>query len=391
MSRHSLFATVLVLASLCSQPAMAAVIGGGSSSPLRLYTGTPALLPADFSYIGIGGGDEKAAFLTNAPVLLGLPLATSVDFAGSESLLTAGELQTYNSTQSASYGPLIQIPVAGMALAIPYKKSGTSTLQLTAAQLCDIFSGAVSTWGAVLGNADTMPIKVIYRSGSSGSTELFTRFLNDSCPGRISVSSLFTQAGFAPLPNHWQAVAGSADVVAAINAGEGTIGYVASEYLAPHNNATSARVSKLPMAAGTAPLPTVANTRYALGYFPPPMTAMDRANPLKWVPFFGYGAGGQMPVPTQGNQYPIVGYTNLLIGQCYRDAADVQALRGFLGELYSLAKAPTIYQHFFVTVPQTASQMSGLAGEIRKVFLDNAYGDNLDIGNVNVCHGIGRP
>lgn len=233
MSRHSLFATVLVLASLCSQPAMAAVIGGGSSSPLRLYTGTPALLPADFSYIGIGGGDEKAAFLTNAPVLLGLPLATSVDFAGSESLLTAGELQTYNSTQSASYGPLIQIPVAGMALAIPYKKSGTSTLQLTAVQLCDIFSGAISTWGAVLRNADTTPIKVIYRSGSSGSTELFTRFLNDSCPGRISVSSLLTQANFAPLPNHWQAVAGSADVVAAINAGEGTIGYVASEYLAP--------------------------------------------------------------------------------------------------------------------------------------------------------------
>lgn len=121
------------------------------------------------------------------------------------------------------------------------------------------------------------------------------------------------------------------------------------------------------------------------------MTAMDRANPLKWVPSFGYGAGGQMPVPTQGNQYPIVGYTNLLIGQCYRDPADAEAIRRFLGELYSLAKVPVIYQHFFVTVPETTSQMAGLAGEIRKVFLDNAYGDNLDIGNVNVCHGIGRP
>ena len=33
---------------------------------------------------------------------------------------------------------------------------------------------------------------------------------------------------------------------------------------------------------------------------------------------------------------------------------------------------------------------ANLAGEIKKTFLDNAYGDGLDIANVSVCNGKGR-
>ena len=392
MFKRTMIAASLAVAALASAQSMAAVVGGGATLPEKLYNGAsplPRLLPTDFSYTGVGSGAGKTAFLTNAPASINQPAGTPVDFAGSDSVISQTELTNYNNAFGATFGKLIQIPSVGTSVTIPYKKSGTTTLQLTGAQLCNIFSGTVTTWGPILGNSDATPIKVIYRSGSSGTTELFARFLNDSCPTKFSVNSTFTTANVGVEPANWQAVTLSADVVTAVNATDGAIGYVSPDFVSPNNNAVVARVSKNAVTAGTAPLPSLANTTAALGTAPVPATAADRANPLKWVPTFG-SAAGDTAVPTGANQYPIVGYTNLLVGQCYKTAADATAIRNFLTSLYTGTKNTVINAHAFAFVPGTSATPTNLAGEIKKTFLDNAYGDGLDIANVSVCNGKGR-
>lgn len=382
MFKRTMIAASLAVATLASAHSMAAVVGGGATLPANLYNGTstlPRLLPADFTYTGTSSGTGKANFLANP---------SAVDFAGSDSVLTSTELTNYNTASGATYGKLIQVPSVGTSVTIPYNRTGVTTLQVSAAQLCDVFSGTITTWGQLLGTgaADTTPIKVIYRSGSSGTTELLTRFLNDSCPAKFGVNGTFITANIGAEPANWQAVATSADVVTAVNANDGAIGYVSPDYVNGNSNAVVARVSKNAVAAGSAPLPTLANARTALGTAVAPATTADRANPLKWVPTFGSNtAAGDSPVPTATNAYPIVGYTNFLVGQCYTTAADATAIRNFFNDLYTGTKAVTIAQHSFVSLP------TAFAAEIKKTFLDNTYVEGLDIANTSVCNSIGRP
>ncbi|MHC8411177.1 substrate-binding domain-containing protein [Pseudomonas sp. Hz4] len=378
MFKRTMIAASLAVAALASAQSMAAVVGGGATLPANLYNGTstlPRLLPVDFTYTGSSSGTGKTNFLANP---------SAVDFAGSDSVLTSTELTNYNNASSATYGKLIQVPSVGTSVTIPYKRTGVTSLQLSGAQLCNVFSGATTTWGGLLGTADATPIKVIYRSGSSGTTELLTRFLNDSCSAQFGVSGTFTTANIGAEPATWQAVATSADVVTAVNGTDGAIGYVSPDYVSL-TNAVVARVSKAAMAAGTAPLPTLANARTALGTAVAPVGA-DRANPLKWVPTFGSNvAAGDKPIPTAANAYPIVGYTNFLVGQCYATAADATAIRSFLNDLYSGTKATVIAQHSFVSLP------TAFAAEVKKAFLDNTNAEGLDIANLSVCNGVGRP
>lgn len=384
MFKRTMIAASLAVAALASAQSMAAVVGGGATLPANLYNGTstlPRLLPVDFTYTGSSSGTGKTNFLTNV---------NPVDFAGSDSALSQGELDAYNHPTTgkvSTFGKLIQVPSVGTSVTIPYKRTGVTSLQLSGAQLCNVFSGATTTWGGLLGTADATPIKVIYRSGSSGTTELLTRFLNDSCSAQFGVSGTFTTANIGAEPATWQAVATSADVVTAVNGTDGAIGYVSPDYVNSNSAAVVARVSKLPLAAGVlAPLPSAANASTALGTALAPANAADRANPLKWVPTFGSNtAAGDKPVPTATNAYPIVGYTNFLVGQCYATAADATAIRSFLNDLYSGTKATVIAQHSFVSLP------TAFAAEVKKTFLDNTYGEGLNIANLSVCNGVGRP
>lgn len=389
MFKRTVIAASLVAATLASAQSMAAVVGGGATLPEPLYNGNVAtggwegILPAGFSYTGVGSGGGKTAFLTNAPASINQPAGTNVDFAGSDSVLSASELSTYNANRAAAWGKLIQVPSVGTTVTIPYKKAGVSDLKVNASQLCGVFSGTITTWGQLLGSSDTTPIKVIYRSGSSGTTELLARFLNDSCPSAFSVSSTFTSANIGTEPATWQGVAGSADVITAVNATDGTIGYVSPDYVDGSDNAKVARVSKL--ATGTAELPTVEAAQAALSTAVAPtgqagVPTEDRTNPANWAVTFGSGATDN-PVPTTG--YPIVGYTNLLVGQCYATAADGTAVKGFLNDLYSGVHNDLIGLHYFVPLP------AAFAAEVKKAFIDGDV-DGLEIGKASVCNGIGR-
>lgn len=119
MFKRNVLAVSLAVAGLCSAQAMAAVVGGGATLPQNLYN-TATVLPSGFNaYIGVGSGAGKAAVLNNDATKLNLPSGTTVDYAGSDSVLSAAELSAYKSahqsptvpvTDANNWGPLVQIP-----------------------------------------------------------------------------------------------------------------------------------------------------------------------------------------------------------------------------------------------------------------------------------------
>ncbi|MEN5314752.1 substrate-binding domain-containing protein [Pseudomonas koreensis] len=368
MFKRTLIAASLTVAALASAQAMAAnVTGGGATLPAALYKGSSnSILPANFSYVGTGSGTGKTAFLTNNSALFST--TGSVHFAGSDSILSASEISTYNANFGASYGPLIQLPSVATSVAIPYKKAGQTALNLTSTQLCDAFSGAKTTWGALLGTADTTPIRVVYRNVSSGTSEILTRHLNSICPTQFATNSTFTSARLpagSTLPSNWVGVAGTADVATQVNAVDGSIGYVGPDGVNAASNAVVARVNGVQ--------PTTANVSLALGSAALPTTP---SNPSQWVPV----------VPNPASGYPIVAYTNFIFGQCYKDATVAADVKAFLTTHYSNPgnNAATV-AHSFTPVP------TNWKAAVTANFVTNTSGNNLDINNASVCNAVGRP
>ncbi|WP_434589348.1 substrate-binding domain-containing protein [Pseudomonas sp. R4-83] len=368
MFKRTLIAASLTVAALASAQAMA-VTGGGATLPAALYKGSAdSILPANFSYAAVGSGAGKTAFLTN--VATGFGATGTVHFAGSDSVLSASEISTYNSAFGASYGPLIQLPSVATSVAIPYKKSGQTALNLTSAQLCDAFSGTVTTWGGLLGTADTTPIRIVYRNTSSGTSEILTRHLNAVCPTKFTTNSTFVKARPAgsTLPSNWVGVAGTADVAPTVAAVDGSLGYVGPDGIDATSNALVSRINNVQ--------PTSANVALALASVTPPATAALAADPIRWSPVVANPAIG----------YKLAAYTNLIVGQCYKDAAVANDVKAFLTTHYNTTTNDlAIKNHGFVTVP------SAWKTKVYETFVSNATGYNLNINNTSVCNTIGRP
>ncbi|MHA6192880.1 substrate-binding domain-containing protein [Pseudomonas wadenswilerensis] len=370
MFKRTLLAASLGLAALASAQAMA-VTGGGASLPADLYTSaTDGILPSNFSYIVTGSGTGKNAFLGNNAPLFGT--TGTVHYVGSDSVLSTAELNYYNSNFSTSYGPLIQVPSVATSVTIPYKKAGNTTLNLSSQQLCDAFSGAKTTWGDLLNNnsaSDPTPIRIVYRIVSSGTTELLSRHLNSVCPSQFGVNSTFTSARLAggTLPSNWVGVAVTSDVVGQVNAVDGSIGYVSPDMVDMESNAEVAQVN--------GKLPSRALVSQALASAAVPVDA-DKNDPAKWVPVFTNPSAG----------YPIVGYTNFIFGQCYKDAGVAADVRAFITKHYGgNTTANAVRDHGFIALT------SGWKASIHDTFVTNAAGLNLDINNANICANAGRP
>ncbi|MDR0280256.1 MAG: substrate-binding domain-containing protein [Paucimonas sp.] len=366
MFKRTLLAASLGLAALASAQAMA-VTGGGASLPAELYSGSAdSILPSNFSYAVTGSGTGKTAFLSNNSALFST--TGTVHFAGSDSVLSTADLAGYN---SAVYGPLIQVPSVATSVTIPYKKAGNTTLNLTSQQLCDAFSGTKTTWGQLLGGSDNTPIRIVYRNVSSGTSELLSRHLESVCPSQFKTSSTFTSARLAggTLPSNWVGVAETLDVVGAVNAVDGSIGYVGPDVVTVTDNSQVAQVN--------GKLPTNGNVSSALASVSVPTDA-QKNDPTKWAPVVANpGTAG----------YSIVGYTNFIFGQCYKDAAVAADVRAFITKHWGgTTTNGAVTAHGFIPVNTTWKNA------IHNTFVSNASGLNLDINNVNVCNAsVGRP
>ncbi|WP_312341234.1 substrate-binding domain-containing protein [Stutzerimonas nitrititolerans] len=391
MFKRNLIAVSLTLAALASAQASAAVVGGGATLPEELYQQSGVLSSGFTPYVGTGSGTGKNAFFNNNGSLFGQPGVT-VDYAGSDSIVSQTELNGYNSQSAALYGPLVQIPSAATSVTVPFNVAGLSELDLTSQQLADVYAGRYTNWSQLGGPDKT--ITVVYRLDGSGTTEIFANHLNNVDGSAVPVVSnnFATAIGFDPqnppavpqaddpsslvVPTY-EGGTGSDGVVAQVNAIDGAIGYVSPDKVEFNNPAEVARIN--------GQLPSEVNVVAALNSISLPVGGAGNASdPLAWVP------AAQLANPSAG--YSIVGVTNLILSQCYQDTAaggDLANIRNFLARHYNAIPANSndaaISAHSLIPLP------AAWKAQVRNNFVTNQSGKGLDIGNTSVCNGIGRP
>jgi phosphate transport system substrate-binding protein len=294
-----------------------------------------------------------------------------IQFAGSDAILTTTDLANYN---SARWGDPIQVPSVGTPVTLAFNKSGIAlkrkgatglvssngkqdtnkVLYLSRASYCGIFTGGITRWDDALITRDNgrvvakEEIKVVVRSDSSGTTEIFSRHLDTVCDGSeaaggftfpatntadpntptgrttITWSSLITE------PGRLIAAAGSGGVSTAVANNRYSIGYVSPDYTDIVAN---------PAPGAGSPPPATANLQNQADIDKGKNNNFDHSASFKNVrsaqngieaPLLTDSAivwGQKLALldtrannPTAGTAYPIVGYTFMNFYTCYPKA-----------------------------------------------------------------------
>ncbi len=400
-----------------------------------------------FAYEKAGSGAGQSAFLNNDPSLFGngsLAGAYNVHFGASDAFIDGSSvLNPYVGANKPlpSGGQFIQIPMFATPITIPLRNAkvasnwtggvinSTPKVTLTDDDLCGIFSGLITNWNQTSAAASLTAgtIKVYWRADNlgSGTTFLLTQHLASVCTAANTASSA-TFTGFvkttklaklfvgwtgpatgdkttlytipsSSAPNFVAGISGSGALANGVNndATGSAIGYVSPDftsiavtpaasgvakpftnlYVAGVKNATDG-VSYLPtLAAVTTAITTGAGS--AINPTPPTSFA-TAAIQTNWVP--------QIAAPTAG--YPIVGYTNLLIAQCYKNVNVANSLSGYLKNHYNGLYNGMLKSNGFV--PLVTSTSNGFGTAIITQFLGPNGFMNGTVG-LNVNNGAACP
>jgi phosphate transport system substrate-binding protein len=154
--------------------------------------------------------------------------AGTVDFAGSDPAMTPSEI-------AAAKGPVQHFPIAFGAIDVVYHLSGVkSGIKFDGKTLADIFLGKVKTWNDPEIKAlnagmslPSLPITIVHRSDSSGTTKGFATFLSDYTPAWTAA------AGKPDKVVKWPTgtgAKGNAGVAASVQQTAGAIGYADQAY-----------------------------------------------------------------------------------------------------------------------------------------------------------------
>jgi ABC-type phosphate transport system substrate-binding protein len=392
--------------------------------------GNKNVTPEVTYYGSVGSGAGTTAFLTNAyasdnggttaPVAV-FGSGTVIHYGASDSTITAAQVSAYNTSPGLGTvdGPLIQLPAFGVPITVPFNDGTATAVTLTDTDLCGIYSGKFTNWSQTSAHASVPanPITVIFRGDGSGTSFLFTQHLAAVCTAANSnVTFTATQyfgGLFSTLPSNFLPAQGSGgiqsstlSIQAASSSNPVTLsstyltakgatpiaisrtitapssaGYVGPDYtsIAPKAGNYNAKVlvaSLVNAVDGKTYAPTTANVTTALATSAaPPSNKTAASDPTQWVP--------AVPKPSAG--YPIVGFTNLLVSQCYQVANVTSGIKAFLQDQYNNTTtfATDISNNGFVQVPNLLSATYVTA--IDNTFLNNTTGYNLNIGNSTIC------
>jgi phosphate transport system substrate-binding protein len=168
------------------------------------------------AYGGGGSGKGIADFIAN-----------QVDFAGSDSALSADQASQAQSTRCAN-NPAINLPMVTGPIALAYNLPGVDKLILTPKVLVGIFDGTIANWNdpsiAAVNPGVTLPtlaIQSVHRAEDSGTTDNFTKYLAAASGGAWTAAP--GKSWSAP---GGVAAQGSDGVSKQIASTEGSIGYV---------------------------------------------------------------------------------------------------------------------------------------------------------------------
>jgi phosphate transport system substrate-binding protein len=208
---------------------------------------------ATVNYDGVGSGSGRADLY-----------AGTVNYAGSDSTIPSSEEAKLNG-RKVLYFPVLIGPIT-----MAYNLPGISNLKLNPSVIAQIFQAKITTWNdpaiAAINpgvKLPSTPITLAVRSDSSGTTQNFTLFLEDSVGSAWSLGSSST----IKWPSTARAASGNGGVAQVVKSTAGAIGYVdystaeasnltaasienkAGDYVAPSTTAASTAAAGVTIAS----------------------------------------------------------------------------------------------------------------------------------------------
>jgi phosphate transport system substrate-binding protein len=232
-------------------PTGGSISGAGATFPAPVYEEWASRFKSKYgttvNYNAIGSGGGIAAFT-----------AGTVDFGASDAFMKDDEVKA-----AQKKGAPVHVPTVFGAITVSYHVSGLAKgLKLDGPTIASIFLGTVKKWDDAAikklnpgMNLPSTAITVVHRSDSSGTTKLFTSFLDKQSPqwhskvGTDKTVKWPTGTG----------AKGNDGVAGAVKQTEGAVGYVEEAYALQNNFTTAAVKNK----AGAYVLPTLASTTAA--------------------------------------------------------------------------------------------------------------------------------
>lgn len=296
--------------------------GAGATFPAPIYDKWFAAFPrtgegagVQVRYDAVGSGKGIAAFTERR-----------VDFGATDVPLNPDEL----AKAEAAGGPVTHVPTVLGAITVVYNLPGAPRLRMDAKLIADLFMGKLTTWQdpriAALNPAarlPDLPVTVVHRSDSSGTTANFTAFLaNDDAEfGR--------RVGQGKLVD-WvtgQGAEGNGGVAKTVKQIPGAVGYVELTY---------ALDKRLP----------VADVRNTAGRFvtPTPATVAAAAEDMSLASAGDFARS--LLYTTGTNAYPISSYTYLLVFTRQEDASKGRMLASLLQYMAGPGQASVVRLHY---------------------------------------------
>ena len=153
--------------------------------------------------------------------------AGAVGYAGSDRAFTAEEIAEGPFDGCVADTGIIQLPAYISPIAVIFNIEGVDSLNMDAATIAGLFAGTITNWNdpaiAALNEDVTLPdlaVTPVHRADDSGTTENFTDYLSQAAPEVWT----YEADGEWPLQSG-EAAQGTSGVVAAVEGGQGTIGY----------------------------------------------------------------------------------------------------------------------------------------------------------------------
>ena len=205
------------------EPVSGTLIGAGASSQAAAMQGWQAGFQtenpdATVEYDPVGSGGGRETFL-----------AGGSDFAGSDAALKDEEYEASKDSCAGDMGA-INLPHYISPIAVAYNLPGVDELNLDPAVIAGIFTGAITSWDDPAIAADnpdaelpSTTINPVHRSDESGTTKNFTDYLSATAGDVWTYGAI--EAWDTDGPGGGEGAPQTSGVVAAINAGEGSIGY----------------------------------------------------------------------------------------------------------------------------------------------------------------------
>jgi phosphate transport system substrate-binding protein len=256
--------------------------------------------------------------------------AGTADIGASDAYLSPADV--------TEYANLVNIPLAVAALMVIYHVPGvgpSTHLKLDGTVLARIFAGQITTWDdpAIrnLNPGVTLPgtaIVLVHRADTSGSTFLFTSYLNAQDPADWSSSLIGTTVAWPGQPGEIGAT-GSTGIISAVHDTPGAIGYVGVSYLAAVTKDSEGEAA-LGNSAGNYVLPTASTIQAGLASFTntPPNETISLIN----------GSGAEV--------YPIINYEYAIVSISQASPTRAQDLRAFLDWAISTGNAQLAQVNF---------------------------------------------